>query len=36
MFPSKFKDFLPQDFSPKFKNPANPFFGVVEKSVKKA
>ena len=29
-FPSKLKDFLP-----KLKNPANPFVGVAEKSVKK-
>ena len=33
----KLKDFLPKlkDFLPKLKNPANPFVGVVKKSVKK-
>ena len=37
-FPSKLKDFLPKlkIFFPKLKNPANPFVGVAEKSVKKS
>ena len=37
-FPPKLKDFLPKlkIFFPKLKNPANPFVGVAEKSVKKS
>ena len=38
MYPSKLKDFLPKlkIFFPNLKNPANPFVGVAEQSVKKS